>query len=270
MRYHIIGSNGLIGKRLIEYLSHHHSYIDTRNWSSKDPGNYFCLNDESSWSSLLSDTPENIVLLSWPGLPNYDSDHHIEDNLFNLIRLINKLRDYGLKRVIALGTCYEYGNKNWVLSPKDLCEPSNKYGLAKHMLSVYLHYLSKENEISYSWLRLFYIYSERQKSNCLTPMLIKAIKRGDREFSIGSETIQRDFIFIDDALSYICKPMLNHNIKGIMNVGNGYPISVKSFCEMIARKYNSSIKIIVNNEGSRSYEGEAFWADMSNWDQIEG
>ena len=59
------------------------------------------------------------------------------------------------------------------------------------MLSVYLQYLSKENEISYSWLRLFYIYSERQKSNCLTPMLIKAIKRGDREFSIGSETIQK-------------------------------------------------------------------------------
>ena len=54
-----------------------------------------------------------------------------------------------------------------------------------------------------------------------------------------------------------------------MNVGSGYPISVKSF-SMIARKYNSSIKIIVNNERSRSYEGEAFWADMSNWDQIEG
>ena len=156
MRYHIIGSNGLIGKRLIEYLSHHHSYIDTRNWSSKDPGNYFCLNDESSWSSLLSDTPENIVLLSWPGLPNYDSDHHIEDNLFNLIRLINKLRDYGLKRVIALGTCYEYGNKNGVLSLKIYVNRRISMDL-QNICYLSISNSSKENEISLFLLIILYL-----------------------------------------------------------------------------------------------------------------
>lgn len=266
MKYHILGSNGLIGKNLIGFLSCHYNFVETKNWSSKDPENYFCLNDENSWTSLLNECPENVLLLSWPGLPNYNSDHHVETNLVNLIRLINKLRDCGLKRVIALGTCYEYGKKNGMLSPNDLCDPSNKYGLAKYMLSVYLQYLASENKISYSWLRLFYIYSEEQKPNCLTPQLIRAIKRGDKEFSVGSETTQRDFISIDDALTYICEAMFNYKIQGIMNVGSGHPVSIKKFSEMIAKRYDSSIQITVNNEESRSYEPEAFWADMSNWD----
>jgi Nucleoside-diphosphate-sugar epimerases len=104
---HLLGSEGFIGCALqreagdlqLHCWSHRHS----------DPGHYFDLLDPSSWQALLRCQPTHAILLSWPGLPNYQELFHVTRNFPACVELIEQLAEAGLKRLVVAGTCYEYG-----------------------------------------------------------------------------------------------------------------------------------------------------------------
>ena len=102
MTIHIIGSSGFIGKSVIrEAISRN---IDYKQWShsSCDKKDFFNLLETDSWSLLMNSQPSTVILLSWPGLPNYSKAFHLNQNLPACMHLAEYLYRVGLKSLLLL------------------------------------------------------------------------------------------------------------------------------------------------------------------------
>ena len=76
-----------------------------------------------------------------------------------------------------MGTCLEYGDKNGAIKERDSCKPNTEYGKGKLKLLKKLKNLKNNKKFNLTWLRLFYIYSEKPKKKTLLSDLSKKIKK---------------------------------------------------------------------------------------------
>ena len=128
-KIHLIGSNGFIGKNLVKNYPENNFILWSH--SKNENKNYFDLLDEQSWGDLIKQKPEIVVLLSWPGLPNYNETFHVTRNLPACIKLFEILKKNGLKKIVITGTCFEYGLLNGSVNEESKTDPINQYAIAK-------------------------------------------------------------------------------------------------------------------------------------------
>ncbi len=261
---HIIGSNGFIGKALKRSVN-----VDKIIcWSHQSKDYFIDIYEEESWMNLLKLNPKRLILLSWPGLPNYNETFHVTKNLPQLIKLLELLIINGLKKIVVTGTCYEYGLKNGKLSEDISAEPVSQYGIAKNCLLHSLRNLCTLNSVNWCWGRIFYPFGPEQNEKSLIPSLIKAIKNNDDFFRISSGKQLRDFIHVDEVAKILIFMIENDDLKGIYNIGSGEPKSIIDFVKEIKRERNSNINIITNYYKDRKDEPQEFWADMQKLNKV--
>ena len=261
---HIIGSHGFIGKALKRGINADKIIC----WSHQSKSYFIDIYEEESWMNLLKFNPKRVILLSWPGLPNYNATFHVTKNLPQLIKLLELLIINGLKKIVITGTCYEYGLKNGKLSEDISAEPVSQYGIAKNCLMHSLRNLCSSNSVNWCWGRIFYPFGPEQNENSLIPSLIKAINNNDDFFRISSGKQLRDFIHVDEVAKILIFLIENDDMKGIYNIGSGEPKSIIDFVKEIKRERNSSINIITNYYKDRKDEPQEFWADMQKLNKI--
>lgn len=263
---HLLGSNGFIGwalQRVSEDLSLHcwsHTYSDSDH--------YFDLLDSSSWESLIRRNPTHVILLSWPGLPNYQEPFHITRNLPQCIQLIDRLVSSGLQRLVVTGTCYEYGLQNGQLIETQPTNPANCYAIAKDTLRKYIEISYKQNNLRWCWARIFYPYGKGQNKNSLIPSLEQAISQNNPTFSMSSGRQIRDFISVDKVAKMLLSLALHPLACGVYNCGSGQPISLRELAEKYIEDNSSSIKLKFGVYPDRSDEPLAFWANTSKYNKM--
>ncbi len=264
---HILGSGGFIGKSILR----NHPKTSFCLWSHQDnqKSEYFDLNNEDSWEKLINQKPKIVILLSWPGLPNYNDAFHLKKNLPSCINLVEKLIENGLEKLTITGTCYEYGMANGSMKEDLITSPVNQYGLAKDTLRKSLLQFCLTKSVKLCWLRIFYPYGPNQNENALIPSLLRSIKL-EEPFKISSGRQIRDFIHVDDVAKYIIKLTTNQKANGTFNIGSGRPLSIYEFIENRIKEEKSNIKIIRNYYPNRVDEPLAFWADMTKTNNIIG
>src|SRR4029078_12337969 len=91
--------------------------------------------------------PDVLIHLAWGGLPNYRSRHHFESELPHQYSLLRRLVDGGLRKLVVVGTCFEYGMRYGPLSEGMDPAPANPYGLAKDTLRSQLQYLAEASSV---------------------------------------------------------------------------------------------------------------------------
>lgn len=264
-KIHLIGSNGFIGRNLVKDYPKNDFIL----WShSKNKNtNYFDLLIEKSWGDLIKQMPKVVVLLSWPGLPNYNDSFHVYRNLPACLKLFETLKKNGLKKIIITGTCYEYGLSNGSVNEEYTTDPINQYAIAKDTLRKAIFSMSKNSNIKICWLRIFYVYGEDQNKNAIYPSLINSIS-SDKAFNISSGRQIRDFVSINLITKYLDLLINKKNIHGIFNGGSGAPISIIEFVENIIKARDSNIKVNRYFYPDREDEPLAFWADMKKMKSI--
>lgn len=257
-KIHLVGSNGFIGKAIRRLDATH----EIQCWSHKGTTteSYFDLLDNASWDALLNSNPTNVILLSWPGLPNYDEAFHITRNLPAVIELIEKLRAAGMKRIVVAGTCYEYGMMNGELSEELPSNPVNNYAIAKDSLRRYIDRTYRDEDLRWCWVRIFYPYGVGQNPKSLLPSLINAIKSGKKEFPMGSGRQIRDFIDVGEVAQHLLTLVVHSEASGIYNSGSGVPQSVFEIAEKTVEALGSDIQLVRGALADRSDEPLAFWA----------
>lgn len=256
-KIHLIGSEGFIGKS-IQKISINQELV---NWSHSSKENYFNIFENSSWSRILDMKPQRIIFLSWPGLPNYDSDFHLTHNLPAIVNFFESIIYSGVKRIVFTGTCYEYGDKSGMLSEFDSPEPICHYGISKNLLRIIIQNMCENNSVSWAWTRIFYPYGKMQNPDSLFPSLIRSIKEKDEFFTISSSSKKRDFINVKKVAEYLLL-LSNTREDGIFNIGSGKPQLVYDFVDNIIKENKSNIKIIKDSSLDRKNEPNEFWADV--------
>ena len=261
---HLLGSEGFIGRA----IQRENSTSKLHCWSHRDsdPAHHFDLLDSSSWQALLKAKPTHVILLSWPGLPNYHEPFHVTRNLPACFDLIEKLVSSGLKRLVVAGTCYEYGLMNGQLKESEITDPMNCYAIAKDGLRRMID--SRYTELQWSWVRIFYPYGEGQNPNSLLPSLQLAIDRGDSIFPMSSGRQVRDFVPVKQVAQFFLKLASHPEAHGVCNCGSGTPISLREFVESNIAKSSSNISLKFGVYPDRTDEPLAFWADMNKSNQL--
>jgi len=264
---HLLGSEGFIGHALqreagvdqLHCWSHRHS----------DPGHHFNLLDPSSWQALLAFQPTHAILLSWPGLPNYQEPFHVTQNLPACIELIEQLVASGLQRLVVAGTCYEYGLQNGALKEDQFTNPVNCYAIAKDSLRRVIASRYSQRDLQWCWARIFYPFGLGQNPSSLLPSLLKALESGKDYFPMGSGRQLRDFIEVQEVARQLLTLVSHQDAGGIYNTGSGIPRSVLEIAEEAIASHGGTIRLMRGVYPDRSDEPVAFWAHMDKFKALQ-
>lgn len=263
---HLLGSEGFIGRAIQRQAGQ----LELRCWSHRksDSEHHFDLLNPSSWQVLLKCQPTHVILLSWPGLPNYQEPFHVTRNLPACVELIEQLVASGLQRIVIAGTCYEYGLQNGPLREDQLADPVNSYAIAKDSLRRLIASRYNQQALQWCWARIFYAFGDGQNPNSLFPSLQRAIDQGDAEFAMSSGRQVRDYITVDEVAKNLLRLSTHSRAQGIYNCGSGRPASLRELAEeRIAQSLSSTI-LRLGVYPDRQDEPLAFWADTSKMDKL--
>jgi dTDP-6-deoxy-L-talose 4-dehydrogenase (NAD+) len=269
MRIMLTGATGFIGSHLVRELlkNRHQVFIIVRNLERAKKFEWFdkvtFINADLHGDLLLvtegMKTVDALIHLAWPGLPNYNGNYHIFQNLIADIKFLKNAIDMGLPQLMVAGTCLEYGLQSGALTEEMDTHPITPYGYAKDTLRKSLEFLQKERGFIFQWLRFFYMYGEGQNPNSLLSKLDLAIneKRDFFDMSIGTQL--RDYLPVENVVENLCKVIENPAINGVINCSSGLPISVIDLVRKRCKERNSSIKLNTGIYPLPYYEPFQFW-----------
>lgn len=243
MKILITGSMGFIGRHLCNSLSEgpHEVCIVARD---QVPKNYLNtgfsvisgdLEDVNVREKIKSFGPETVYHLAWNGIPDYGLKTSLGNLKLNLDLLIF-FGEINVKRVIATGSCWEYGRINGELKEDMSLEPNNAFTSAKSSVLSMGEVIGKHYGYTFIWARLFYVYGPGQSAHSLLPSLISMGLAGEMPKAL-SPWARNDFIYVKD-VALVLKSMNDESFESnVYNIGSGYSTLVNDIVRVIATKF---------------------------------
>ena len=195
---------------------------------------------------------------AWGNLPNYQSKIHMTEELKKQKIFLKHMIDFGIKKIVVTGTCYEYGLREGVIYNTYKTNPVVEYAKAKVKLYKWLKNYQKKKTFNLIWLRLFFVYGNGQSNKSLLQKIIKNEKNGKKYFHLSKGDQIRDFINVKSAVKQIhdySKKFEN----GVFNICSGKPILLKKHILRIAKEKKLKIKLIFGKVPYLKYEPKIFW-----------
>lgn len=238
MRVVVTGATGFLGRRVIDRLVGHDVLCLTRDVArvAPAPGRAAAqvdLRQPSSWTGVVAAfQPECAVHLAWDGLPDYSLDR-CRLNVDVSLRLWDHLSAVGVRRVVAAGSCWEYGDVVGAAVETQPPGPLSTFAAAKRGLQMMLEALARERGFDWAWARVFFSYGAGQRDASLIPTLYQAYAEG-REPVLRAPGAAQDFVHADDVAEALVA-LAHADASGCFNVGSGRLTSVGTVANIVAR-----------------------------------
>lgn len=273
MKIAIIGGTSFIGQNLIKYL-HKKKLRLIATYNSKKP---IKKEVSTTWKKLdikkekknylkYLEYPDIVLNLAWPNIPNYKLKRHFKTFYYQKKFNYNLIKN-GLKNLIVLGTCYEYGKINGKISEKTTERPTIPYAVSKLKLLESILELKKKNYFKFTWLRPFFVYGDNKKRRNLYS-LIKEIENDKNGKLKVCGYLIRDFISVKLLCFIIFKLIILNKDIGILNVCTGKGITIQNFIKKNLKNKNNFKKFNMNGINKNNFEANYFWGDNSKLKEV--
>jgi len=187
------------------------------------------------WAEACSGV-DTIIHVAWYAEPGkYLNSSKNIDCLAGTLNLARGAVTSGVRRLVGIGTCFEYemGDK-WLTIDTPL-RPLTPYAGTKAAAFMALSQWLPAKSIQFAWCRLFYLYGEGEDQSRLVSYLRAKLEKGETaELTSGKQV--RDFLNVADAGRMIADVALSDRI-GPLNICSGVPITVRQLAEQIADQY---------------------------------
>lgn len=166
----------------------------------------------------------------------------------------------GCRRLVGVGTCYEYAPSLGARHEGDPTSPTSPYAAAKLAVADFLPELSPVG-MSTTWARLFWLYGPYEKPSRLVPSVVLSLLAGrPAHITVGDQL--RDFLHVDDVAAALVR-LVDSSLSGPVNVGSGSPVTVRQVAESIERQIGGAGSLVVGARATGSEEPGEIWADNS-------
>lgn len=244
----ITGVTGFVGRQVFDYLSTQNLHLTVVVREGKQSMLKNCAAVDSFiitqdifaetadwWASVLSDI-DTIIHVAWYAEPGkYLQSNKNLDCLQGTLNMTKGAIQAGVRRIVGIGTCFEYDLSHGTLYIDTPIKPLTLYASAKAATFITLSELLPANGIEFVWCRLFYLYGEGEDSRRLVPYLRAKLLAGENaELTRGDQI--RDFLDVSEAGRLIAKAALGE-VQGVINICSGIPITIKQLACNIADEY---------------------------------
>lgn len=241
MRLFVTGGTGFIGAHFLKLaLAAGHEVVALRR-----PGGspVIPLIDQPRWlDGFLDEVPlsalqgcDALVHFAAQGVSPQKTDWNLafEVNVRQSLVLFSLAATAGIPRLIACGSCFEYGRSGErydVIPPDAPLEPVGPYAASKAAFSLALEAMSRSTAASFSILRPFHLFGEGQHESNFWPSLRNAAMAGKDFAMTGGDQI-RDYMAVENAVERFL-----HAVSApegprfhVSNVGSGIPVTLRDF-----------------------------------------
>lgn len=140
-----------------------------------------------------------------------------------------------VRRLVGIGTCFEYDLSLGHLPVNTPLDPQTPYAAAKTATFLTLSRWLPQEGVSFLWARLFFLYGEGEDPRRLVPYLHRQLQAGQQaELTEGTQI--RDYMEVREAARMIADDALG-GVEGATNIASGKGRTVRALAEEIADIY---------------------------------
>jgi UDP-glucuronate 4-epimerase len=208
------------------------------------------LRDKALAARLLAERKPDVVvhLAARAGVrPSWADPFLYHDvNVTGALRLLEAMREAGVRRMVFASSSSVYGNADTVPFREDAesLHPISPYGATKLMGEHYLRVFHELEGFEAVCLRLFTAYGPRQRPDMAIRLFARAILRGDPVPLFGDGTMQRDFTYVDDivdgVMAAVERPPAGFHV---INLGGARTVEVRAVVDLLAKAIGRPARI---------------------------
>jgi dTDP-6-deoxy-L-talose 4-dehydrogenase (NAD+) len=204
--------------------------------------------------------PDLLLHLAWRDGFVHNSPNHIGD-LSKHVSFIESMIESGIKRVAVMGSMHEIGFIEGSIDENTPCRPESMYGIAKDALRNVTRLLAKKNNVTFQWLRGYYIVGNSQRGSSIFSKIAVAAAEGKTEFPFTMGQNQFDFLDYEEFCMQVAAVVEQNEVNGIINICSGKPEKLCDRVERFIKENNFKVKLQYGVFPDRSYDSKAVWGD---------
>lgn len=168
----------------------------------------------------------------------YGVDHRQSDfatalalNVAGSMRLAEAVAASG-RRMVHVGTSYEYGNADDVLTEESRLAPSGVYGVTKAAASLAMQDLARRTGAAIAVVRPFSMYGPLDGAHKFVPLVIAASRAG-RPVELTPGDQERDYLYVEDVVD-ACLTLAAADrfpVGGIFNICSGRGVTLRTLAD---------------------------------------
>ena len=226
----VTGASGYIGRHVVKELLNRGYYVIASDL------NYKGVDERAEFSNVVLFSgdkdiyeqfgrPDVLIHMAWRDGFIHNADSHMLD-LSNHMEFLMNMIDGGVKLVSVMGSMHEIGYHEGAITSDTPCNPQSMYGISKNALRQALFLYGKGKDVIIDWLRAYYIFGDDSRGSSIFAKIVQAVEDGKKMFPFTSGKNLYDFVHVDDLAKMIAASSTQDEIRGIINVCTGKPVSL--------------------------------------------